>query len=177
MATIIRYSNRDFEAAVEMERRFNYYLKHLSVSQIREGIIGLLKRVDANCSFVGTGGVYIAVHEVYEYRGDTVVEVDILFDTSCFADVLGLPDDEIQITDIVIDLDTGKFEAYTGFNKTPLAESDRLYSFTDTDSEYHPVKLVKTYDLNNLPSTQTFVKDLENVESEDEVEDEPNCKP
>lgn len=61
----------------------------------------------------------------------------------------------------VIDLDKGTFEGYKGFNKQPLSEEDR-FSFlkSEEDSEYYGVKLVKSYLLNDLPDSQTFLKDF-----------------
>lgn len=61
----------------------------------------------------------------------------------------------------VIDLDKNTFEVYKGFNKEKLTEEDRFYFLMKEDAEYYPVKLVKTYDLNNLPSEEEFLKDFE----------------
>ena len=70
----------------------------------------------------------------------------------------------------VVDLDKMTFEVYEGFNKEILGEGERFAKVKMTDeSEYKPVKHVKTYDLNNLPSVDEFRNDLE--PSDDESDD------
>lgn len=65
----------------------------------------------------------------------------------------------------VIDLDKNVLEVYEGFNKTPLTESDRFYDkdFVPED-EYYPIKLSKSFDINNLPSDEDFEKSFEDDE-------------
>ena len=58
----------------------------------------------------------------------------------------------------VIDFDKNVFEVYTGFNKTPLRESDRFYFNGEHDDVYHPIKLVKSFDLSNLPTNEVFLE-------------------
>ena len=63
----------------------------------------------------------------------------------------------------VIDLDTDKFEVYKGFNKEELSSDERFYYLEDKreeDSNYHPIKFVKSYDINNLPDEKIFVAEL-----------------
>ena len=63
----------------------------------------------------------------------------------------------------VIDLDTNKFEVYTGYNKEELSSDERFYFLEDKrdeESSYHPVKLFKSYDLNNLPNENIFITEL-----------------
>lgn len=64
----------------------------------------------------------------------------------------------------VVDFDKRTFEVYKGFNKTPLDKSDRFYflrMYEDPDEYaggvYHGVKLVKEFDLDNLPDDETFL--------------------
>lgn len=84
-------------------------------------------------------------------------------------------EDEIWVTDstdfagdslfcewaYLVDLDKNKLEVYEGFNKEPLTIEDRFFHLKDADSEYYPIKMVKSYDLNNLPLEDEFLKDLE----------------
>lgn len=67
----------------------------------------------------------------------------------------------------VIDFDKRTFEVYTGFNNTPLEESDRFYflrEYEDTDAygnrHYYGVKLVKEFNLDDLPDDDTFLEGL-----------------
>lgn len=61
----------------------------------------------------------------------------------------------------VIDLDKNTFEIFQGFNKSPLGKNDRFYNEYIVDSEYYPVKLLKEYSIDNLPSDAIFLSDLE----------------
>ena len=70
----------------------------------------------------------------------------------------------------VIDLDKGVFEVYEGFNKTPLNETDRFFHLQDLKEEYYPIKLLASFDLNNLPSEEDFLAIEKN---EEETEDLP----
>jgi len=72
----------------------------------------------------------------------------------------------------VIDLDKEVFEVYTGFNKEPLTETDRFYplqaSIKEREDKYYPVKLLASFDLNNLPTESEFLAiDKEEEETED----------
>jgi len=60
----------------------------------------------------------------------------------------------------VIDLSKGTFEVYKGFNVTPLVKSDRFYHLQNPGKEYYPVKLVKDYQLDSLPTVAEFLNDL-----------------
>lgn len=63
----------------------------------------------------------------------------------------------------VIDLDKNTFEVYEGFNQEPLTINDRFYHLTAEaekeyrDTQYHPIKLSKSFDLNNLPFEDEFI--------------------
>lgn len=67
----------------------------------------------------------------------------------------------------VIDLDTGTFEGYEGFNKTPLIPDDRFYFLRDKEegNGYHGVRLAASWRLDNLPTNQEF---LSAFQAEDE---------
>lgn len=66
----------------------------------------------------------------------------------------------------VIDFDKNTFEVYEGFNKTPLKKTERFANIErEKDSEYYPVRLVKKYKLDKLPTEKKFLKDFK-VEAE-----------
>ena len=67
----------------------------------------------------------------------------------------------------VIDLDINKFEVYKGFNHEELNSNERFYFLEDkrdkeniVGKDYHPIKFVKSYDLNNLPDEKIFIAEL-----------------
>lgn len=67
----------------------------------------------------------------------------------------------------VIDLDINKFEVYKGFNKEELSSDERFYFLEDkrdkeniVSKDYHPIKFVKSYNLNNLPDEKIFIAEL-----------------
>lgn len=66
----------------------------------------------------------------------------------------------------VIDLDKNTFEVYEGFNESPLEDGERFHGDKKEDSEYFPVRAIKTYSLDELPTPTQFLKDLEPVEEE-----------
>lgn len=69
----------------------------------------------------------------------------------------------------VIDLDKRTFEGYEGFNKKKLNTKDRFYfleKFRDENTSYHPAKLIDTWDLDNLPTNEDFLKAFSHGEDE-----------
>ena len=73
----------------------------------------------------------------------------------------------------VIDLDKNTFEVYQGYNKEPLTKTDRFFNLQDESSftsGIFPVKLVLTYQLNDLPTLKQMLVDYKTmhpVEQED----------
>lgn len=71
----------------------------------------------------------------------------------------------------VIDLDKNTLEVYEGFNKKRndilLKELERFSKFLKTEGEYDPVKLAKSFKLDNLPSGEEFVAAFSKDEAED----------
>lgn len=61
----------------------------------------------------------------------------------------------------VINLDDNTLEVYEGFNKNPLNSDERFYCDGYCHNGYYPIRLVKTYNLNNLPTKENFVNELE----------------
>lgn len=73
----------------------------------------------------------------------------------------------------VIDFDKNTFEVYKGFNTTPLKPEDRFYGNGETrkeGDEYYPIKLVKSYPLNELPIESQMIIDCEEREKDEDEE-------
>jgi hypothetical protein len=68
----------------------------------------------------------------------------------------------------IIDLDKNVLEVYRGFNKNPLSKEERFYNDNVKNGEYFSIKLWKTFDLNKLPSKEEFLKELEEVEDNED---------
>lgn len=70
----------------------------------------------------------------------------------------------------VIDFDKGTFEVFRGFNKKPLEESERFYGYVrdGNTNEYHPVRLIRSYRLDALPTVKAFLADLEPADEDGE---------
>jgi hypothetical protein len=66
----------------------------------------------------------------------------------------------------LINLDTNQLEVYRGFNKKPLKKSERFYSMSRSNNGYHQIKLLHTYDIDNLPKEKDFINLLENKVNE-----------
>ena len=58
----------------------------------------------------------------------------------------------------VIDLDENVFEVYRGFNQNPLNKNERFYKKSPNTSGYYPIKLLKSYNLDNLPGDDDFLE-------------------
>jgi hypothetical protein len=73
----------------------------------------------------------------------------------------------------VVDLDKNTFEVYKGFNKQKLGSEERFAFLNEKaekdyrDHQYFPIKLVKAYSLDNLPTKEQFLEDLEPQEDEE----------
>jgi len=61
----------------------------------------------------------------------------------------------------IIDLDSNTFEAFKGYNKTPVTEGRFLSSGIKEENGYHPVVIKKSYSLDQLPSEKEFLAELE----------------
>lgn len=67
----------------------------------------------------------------------------------------------------VLDLDANVLEVYQGFNKKMLGKGDRFYGAKGgANSEYHPVRKIASYPLDNLPSVDKMVEDCDPPEKE-----------
>lgn len=58
----------------------------------------------------------------------------------------------------VIDLDSHVFEVYDGFQEAP--HNDGRFASQEDNRGYYPVRLVKSYSLDNLPTTEEFLDDF-----------------
>jgi len=65
----------------------------------------------------------------------------------------------------IIDLDKGTFEVYKGFNTRPLGKKQRFYNMPVRDKQsettYYPVRLVKKYKLDDLPTAVVLWMDTD----------------
>lgn len=77
----------------------------------------------------------------------------------------------------VVDFDKNTFEIYKGFNQEKLAENERFAFLNDIavgedksyrSEPYYPVKLAKSYSLNELPTQEQFLQDFEEKDEEEE---------
>lgn len=94
---------------------------------------------------------------VLEYVASSTDEVP-LYDESDFA-----LDSLMCEWAYVVDLDENEFHVYKGFNKDPNANCELFHKLLDKPreildgTEYYPVKLVKIYNLDDLPSIEQLV--------------------
>ena len=75
----------------------------------------------------------------------------------------------------VVDLDEGTFEAYKGYNYTPLTENDRFFFLAEYEDERdfgggmaHGVKLVAKWSLDKLPTDEEFLATFRDDEEDDD---------
>ena len=75
-----------------------------------------------------------------------------------------------------INLNTNKLECFKGFNTDKSKEHERFATkqeevnikFNYTDKKYYGITLIKEYDLDNLPTREKFIKELEQKEKDEE---------
>lgn len=69
----------------------------------------------------------------------------------------------------VVDFDKNTFEVYKGFVKSPHKGerfSDLEFEKSHRNTQYYPVKHWKTFDLNDLPTNEVFLEELDENEEE-----------
>lgn len=59
----------------------------------------------------------------------------------------------------VIDLDKETFEVYSGFSQAPVSSENRFQGGPNKGG-YYPVRLIKEYDLNDLPTEEEFIAEF-----------------
>lgn len=57
----------------------------------------------------------------------------------------------------LIDLDQNIFEVYKGMNRDELTIQDRFYPLSEEEYIHKPVKIIRSFPLNELPSENEFV--------------------
>lgn len=64
----------------------------------------------------------------------------------------------------VIDLDKRTFEIYSGFNKSEVDPSERFaYLNGKTENGYGVIRHMKTYSLDNLPTVEDYLEEMEKL--------------
>jgi len=66
----------------------------------------------------------------------------------------------------VIDLDKKTLEVYEGFNESPIDETERFYSKEPNEGGYYPVKLIKIFSLESLPTKEEFLLKFKEEEAD-----------
>lgn len=57
----------------------------------------------------------------------------------------------------VIDYDKNSFEVYKGLNTSGISEEERFYDLYDGENDYYPVKIIASFQLDNLPDENEFL--------------------
>lgn len=57
----------------------------------------------------------------------------------------------------VVDLDNNTLEVYRGFNESGLTSKDRFYHLHKVHQQFYPIKILKTFSLNQLPDAEKFI--------------------
>jgi hypothetical protein len=69
----------------------------------------------------------------------------------------------------VLDLDNNTWEIYKGFNKRPLAKTQRFYKAEPDEDGYYPVRLFKKFSLSKLPKNLDKLINAEDEEYLDKL--------
>jgi len=70
----------------------------------------------------------------------------------------------------VIDLDKNTFEIFQGFNTSPMNKRERFYTQLKNEGGYFPVRLLKKYSLNKLPTEKRFLKEMTKLLGDEDSE-------
>ncbi|MEZ4782407.1 MAG: hypothetical protein R2816_12935 [Flavobacteriaceae bacterium] len=57
----------------------------------------------------------------------------------------------------IIDFDKNVFEVYKGLNTMGIAPEDRFFSLYEKSNEYYPVKIIRSFPINELPDADEFL--------------------
>jgi hypothetical protein len=68
----------------------------------------------------------------------------------------------------IIDIENDTFEVYKGFVREKLSEDERFYKDKPDKNGYYGIKLIKKYNIKDLPNDATFA----NIEDEEEMEED-----
>ena len=148
---------------------------------LRGADLGQLKELVAGCEWLNQKEIdkineLANLKEDYHYLSRDVAGDDLLEFMLKAGESLKLVSNEEFADDslfcewcYVVDFDLRTFEVFKGFNGEPLSENERFYKedIIEEHNGYYAVKLVKLYDLDKLPSAQTFDKDFRYREEEE----------
>ncbi len=169
---------------------FDSYPAHLGVNLLDQvkaiinklGLSGLkqlareLRLVDANSipsefdiqrlreyldTAVSTGSAnewYALLRDLHGELGEILTKAKVMIDNSNFLD-----DSLFCEYAYIFNLDSNELEVYEGFQKSRPKHS--RYKKGPDSSGYYSVELIKSYSLDNLPSREQFLGDLEEEES------------
>lgn len=99
--------------------------------------------------------------EILEYIMETKGEISLQNEEEFAGDSL------MNEWSYLIDLDENKLEVYRGFNKYKVPDTERFAKYNNKETggqdfqKYLGIKLLKTYDINNLPTIDDFVSEYE----------------
>jgi hypothetical protein len=63
----------------------------------------------------------------------------------------------------LINLDKNTLEVYQGFNKKPLGKTQRFKYLEKPEEQYKPIRCVKTFKLDSLPTVEEFVMSFHEI--------------
>lgn len=144
------------------------FLRKADLKQFKEKVDALEWLTEEELKAIDVAGDWTKTHpHLSRDRGAEILELVYNGSATKLMNKEGFAGDSLMNEwTYVVDLDKNTFEVYEGFNKEPLQESDRFYSCErDTEGEYYPVKMVKSYDINSLPTEEEFIADF--TEKED----------
>lgn len=95
------------------------------------------------------GGVIL--EKLLEYQNESEI---VLVDSEKFA-----ADSLFCEWAYVVDLDNNTLEVYRGFNESRLNSKDRFYNLHKVHQQFYPIKILKTFSLDQLPDAEKFISE------------------
>lgn len=159
------------------EEKFKEKLRKMKFAS-KDYINGIYAAFGAKDGFINIDGSHEVKKRFPQFHRDTAADILEMIATMDIGPYL---EDDINFAGdslfcewaYVIDLDKRTFEVYEGFNQKPLTEEDRFFFLEEKsykehrdEDQYHPVKLVKSWSLDELPTEEEFINAFKEEEEE-----------
>ena len=147
----------DLEKFNEKIEKLEFFTEaELEIPNLHEKCPWLSRDMGANI----LSAVYEGKYQTYDYQDQQTYEISFKNPIDCLINSIDFAGDGLWCEwAYVIDLHKNTFEVYEGFNQGSFDTSERFYKYYNPSEEHTPVKLRRSYALDNLPSKKQFLNE------------------